>query len=64
MSIAVGINSDVLTEPMLFQILFSQRPDNYAAKTQPLNHAVELREITRVELSYCEQPFARVSRSD
>lgn len=51
MSISVGTNSNVLTEPMLFQILFGQRPDNYPAeKSQPLNHAVGLREMTRVEL--------------
>ena len=51
MSIAVGTNGDVLTEPMLFQIPFGQRPDSYPAeKSQPLDHAVGLREITRVEL--------------
>lgn len=51
MSIAVGSNSDVLTEPMLFQIPFGKRPDNYPAeKLQPLDHAVGVREITRVEL--------------
>ena len=50
-SIAVGTNSDVLTEPMLFQISFSQRPDRYSGqKSQPLEHGVGLREITRVEL--------------
>lgn len=51
MSIAVGTNSDVLTEPMLFQIPFGQRPDNYPAeRAQPLDHVVGLCEITRVEL--------------
>ncbi|MBW4541889.1 MAG: VOC family protein [Myxacorys chilensis ATA2-1-KO14] len=51
MSIAVGTNGDMLTEPMLFQIPFGQRPDSYPAeKSQPLDHAVGLREITRVEL--------------
>jgi hypothetical protein len=51
MSIAVGTNSDVLTEPMLFQISFGQRPDRYSdQKSQPLEHGVGLREITRVEL--------------
>lgn len=51
MSIAVGTNSDVLIEPMLFQTPFGQRPDSYPAeKSQPLEHAVGLREITRVEL--------------
>ncbi|WP_333207573.1 hypothetical protein [Microcoleus sp. SVA1B1] len=51
MSIAVGTNSDVLTEPMLFQIPFGKRPDRYSAqKSQPLEHSLGLREITRVEL--------------
>jgi hypothetical protein len=51
LSIAVGTNSDVLTEPMLFQIPFGKRPDQYPAeKAQPLEHRVGLREITRVEL--------------
>ncbi|MBI4781742.1 MAG: hypothetical protein HY785_10470 [Oscillatoriophycideae cyanobacterium NC_groundwater_1537_Pr4_S-0.65um_50_18] len=51
MSIEVGTNSDVLTEPMFFQISYGQRPDSYPAeKSQPLDHAVGLREITRVEL--------------
>lgn len=50
MSIAVGCNSDVLTEPMLFQTPFGQRPDRYpAGKRQPLDHPIGLREITRVE---------------
>ncbi|AKG22072.1 hypothetical protein IJ00_13130 [Calothrix sp. 336/3] len=52
MSIAVGKNSSVLTEPMLFQTPFAQRPDTYPAeKSQPLNHGIGLREITRVELA-------------
>ncbi|MGB3516659.1 MAG: hypothetical protein WBA43_09385, partial [Elainellaceae cyanobacterium] len=51
LSIAVGTNSDVLTEPMLFQIPFGKRPDQYPTeKAQPLKHHVGLREITRVEL--------------
>lgn len=51
LSIEVGKNSDVLTEPMLFQIPFGQRPDQYPVeKLQPLNHDTGLREITRVEL--------------
>jgi hypothetical protein len=50
-SIAVGTNSDVLTEPMLFQIPFGKRPDRYPTeKYQPLKHNVSLYEITRVEL--------------
>ncbi|WP_293127362.1 hypothetical protein [Microcoleus sp. bin38.metabat.b11b12b14.051] len=51
MSIAVATNSDVLTEPMLFQTPFGKRPDrDPAERLQPLNHGVGFREITRVEL--------------
>lgn len=51
LSIEVGKNSDVLTEPMLFQTPFGQRPDRYSVeKSQPLDHDIGLREITRVEL--------------
>ena len=51
LSIAVATNSDVLTEPMLFQTPFGQRPDQYPPdKAQPLKHPLGLREITRVEL--------------
>ena len=50
-SIAIGTNSEHLTEPMLFQIPFGKRPDRYSPeKAQPLNHRLGLREITRVEL--------------
>lgn len=51
MSIAVGTNSHILTEPMLFQISFGGRPDQSPPeKAQPLDHPLGLREITRVEL--------------
>ncbi|MBD2576661.1 hypothetical protein [Oscillatoria sp. FACHB-1406] len=51
LSIDVAKNSDVLTEPMLFQTPFAQRPDRYPVeKLQPLNHPLGLREITRVAL--------------
>jgi hypothetical protein len=51
LSIAVGTNSSVLTEPMLFQTPFGKRPDRYSTeKAQPLGHHLGLREITRVEL--------------
>ena len=51
MNIAVGNNSDVLTEPMIFLVPFGKRPDRYSSKkAQPLEHQVDLREITRVEL--------------
>jgi hypothetical protein len=51
MSIAVGANSDRVTEPWLFQIPFGQRPDRYPAqRSQPLEHRFGLRQITRVEL--------------
>lgn len=50
-SIAVGTNSDRLTEPMLFQIPFGRRPDQLPPeKAQPIDHPLGLREITRVEL--------------
>ncbi|MBW4661295.1 MAG: VOC family protein [Drouetiella hepatica Uher 2000/2452] len=51
LSIAVGTNSfSLLTEPMLFQTPFGQRPDHFSAeKAQPINHPLGLREITRVE---------------
>jgi len=50
-SIAIGTNSDKLTEPMLFQTPFGQRPASFPPeKSQPLEHAIELREVTRVEL--------------
>jgi hypothetical protein len=49
--ISVATNSDVLTEPMLFQIPWGKRPDRYPAeKSPPLEHGVGFREITRVEL--------------
>jgi hypothetical protein len=51
MSIEVGKNSPILTEPWLFQTPFGQRPDQYPVeKLQPLDHATGFREITRVEL--------------
>ena len=47
----MATNSDVLTEPMLFQIPFGKRPDQYSGeKSQPLEHSVGFRELTRVEL--------------
>jgi hypothetical protein len=51
LSIAVATNSEVLTEPMLFQIPFGKRPDQLpSAKAQPLDHPIGFREITRVEI--------------
>jgi hypothetical protein len=51
LSYSVGMNIDVLTEPMLFYISFGQRQDTYPAdKSQPLKHAAGLYEVTRVEL--------------
>lgn len=52
MSIAVGSNSAVISEPMLFQTPFGKRPDQFtAAKLQPLEHAIGVQEITRVTLA-------------
>ncbi|AFY99746.1 VOC family protein [Calothrix sp. PCC 6303] len=51
LSIAVGTNSDILTEPMLFQTPFGKRPDQFhPEKAQPLEHPVGFREITRIEV--------------
>jgi hypothetical protein len=50
MSIAVGTNR-TLTEPMLFQTPFGRRPDQFPPeRSQPLDHGLGVREITRVEL--------------
>lgn len=51
MSIAVATNSNIVTEPMLFQTPFGKRPDTQPpAKKQPLTHHAGLQEITRVTL--------------
>jgi len=51
LSIFVGTNSDILSEPMLFQTPFGKRPDQFSAeKAQPLDHPSGLREVTRLEL--------------
>jgi Glyoxalase-like domain len=51
LSIAVANNSEVLTEPMLFQTPFGKRPDQFLPeKAQPLDHSTGLHEITRVEI--------------
>ena len=51
LSIAVGTNSDRLTEPMLFQTPFGRRPDQFPTeKRQPLKHSLGVRNITRVEV--------------
>ena len=53
LSIAVGTNARVLTEPMLFYLAFAQRPDSSPTANrqhrQPLEHAAALGEITRAE---------------
>jgi len=51
LDIAIGINSERLTEPMLFQIPFGKRPDQAPPeKAQPLKHPIGFYEITRVEI--------------
>jgi hypothetical protein len=51
LSIVVGENRTILTEPMVFQTPFGQRPDQLLAeKVQPLVHSISWREITRVTL--------------
>jgi hypothetical protein len=45
----VAENSDALDEPMLFHVSFGSRPDQLpAAKRQPLDHRLRVREITRL----------------
>lgn len=49
LSCRVATNVDLLHEPMLFYIPFGQRQDTYPAdRAQPLDHAIGLREVTRV----------------
>ena len=51
MSLAIATNVDVLSEPMLCYLAFAERPDSYPTpKREPLEHAVDLTEITRVRL--------------
>jgi hypothetical protein len=50
LSIAVGTNSSVLTEPWLFQTPYGQPPDRLSTdRAQPLEHPIGWQEITRVE---------------
>jgi hypothetical protein len=52
LSLQVGMNSEVVTEPFLFFMPFAlRRPDTQTgAKRQPLQHAARFREISHVEL--------------
>ncbi len=51
LTIAVGNNSEILTEPMFFQTPFGQRPDQQTIeKRLPFIHPIGLQEITRTEL--------------
>lgn len=50
-SIRVGNNSEVLTEPFLFQTPFGKRPDRFPPeKVQPIEHRLGLRELTHAVL--------------
>jgi hypothetical protein len=51
-SMAIGKNSEVLTEPLLFYTPFAQRPDQYLSEKSRsiLEHQNGWKEITRVEL--------------
>jgi len=50
-SFHVGTSAGVLTEPVLFYLPFSKRPDSQSApRRQVVDHAAGLRELTRVEL--------------
>jgi hypothetical protein len=53
LSLHVGTNANVLTEPMLFYLPFGLRPSS--AKRPLLAHRAGLREVTRVELA---SPYA------
>jgi len=46
LSLQIATNAGVLTEPLLFYLSFSQRPD---AKHQLREHKISLREVTRIE---------------
>ena len=47
----MATNTDVLVDPMLFYLAFARRADSYpSGQRQPLEHAADLREMTRVEL--------------
>jgi hypothetical protein len=51
LSLHVGTNADVLTEPILFYLPIARRPDSSSAPgRQVLGHAAGLRELTRIEL--------------
>jgi hypothetical protein len=51
LSFHAGTNAGVLNEPVLFYLPFSRRPDSQSApRTQALEHAAGLRELTRAEL--------------
>ena len=51
LTVAVGNNSKILTEPMVFQTPFGKRPDQQPIeKRQPFVHPIGLQELTRVEL--------------
>ena len=52
LSIAVGNNSNLLSEPMLFQTPFSKRPDQQPLeRSLPITHPLGLKELTGVVLS-------------
>lgn len=56
LTIHVGANAGVLTEPSLFYLPFAQRSDRYPiAKRPPLQHPAGMREVTSITLN---GPFA------
>ncbi|MBD1895268.1 hypothetical protein [Coleofasciculus sp. FACHB-129] len=59
LSIPMGRNSNVITEPMLFYLSFGERPDNFEInKSQPLKHTSGLCKVTRVKFvsPYADKP--------
>jgi hypothetical protein len=50
--IHMGVDSEVATQPLLFYSSFGRRPDSREPlRRQPLNHAVDLRAITRLQVN-------------
>jgi hypothetical protein len=51
LSIDVGTNSDVVTEPILCHLAFAHQPDRWSRRTpQPASHSAGLHKITGVKL--------------
>jgi hypothetical protein len=51
MVIHMGVNSEVVTEPLLFYSTFGRRPGSGEPVRWPLKHAADLQAVTRLQLS-------------